>query len=196
MAKPVLAVDVDDVLYPLVPLFVDYHNENHGTNQTAEGFEHYIFEKDLGITKEQFIERFRKFGAADGFRKPELVKDAQEAIRKLSEKYDLVVVTSRWQDWEEDTIKWLHDHFPKAFSKIHFADSHTWKRGDKQDKASICQALGAVAFIDDSPKNVEIVSKVGIKSLLFGDYPWNRNAEVSEEVARVKDWNEVLEVLL
>ena len=194
--KPVLAVDVDDVLYPLVSLFVEYHNTYHGTTTAAEQFHHYVFEKDLDITKDQFIERFRAFGAAGGFVDGPPMADTQEAIRRLSEKYDLVIVTSRWQDWEEDTIAWLKEHFPDSFSKIHFANSHTWHRGDKLDKASICQELGAVAFLDDSPKNVELVSNVGIKSLLFGDYPWNRNAQLPANGQRVKDWNEVREVLL
>lgn len=195
-AKPVLAVDIDDVLFPLVPLFVEYHNKHHGTDATADQFYSYVFEDDLGITAGEFIERFRDFGATGVFAQSEPTDEVRAAIRKLSNVYDLVIVTSRWQDWEQDTINWLKKHFPSSFRKVHFANSHTWHRGDKLDKGSICKELGATAFIDDSIKNVEVVSRVGIPSYLFGDYAWNQIDELPEGVQRVKDWSEALGVLL
>ena len=195
-AKPVLAVDVDDVLFPLVPLFVEYHNEQHGTSATANDFVTYRFEDSLGIPEDLFVERFRKFWTDGSLLTGGPDDQAQEAIRQLAERFDLEIVTSRWQDFEEDTITWLQKHFPDTFKNIHFANSISWHRGDKRDKASICQKLGATYFIDDSLDNVLQVAATGVESLLFGNYAWNQADELPDNVRRVNDWNEVLEVLL
>jgi 5'(3')-deoxyribonucleotidase len=195
-AKPVLAVDVDDVLYPLVSAFIDYHNRLHGTKTVIEDFVSYHMDESMGITRDEFLERFRAFGDEGGFTKSRPAQQSQQAIKKLSETYDMVIVTSRWQQWEQDTIDWLQEHFPDIFHDVHFANSIAWHRGDKFDKATICQELGAVAFIDDSLHNVEQVAATGIRSLLFGDYAWNQTDELPDNAQRVKDWDEVLEVLL
>ena len=195
-AKPVLAVDVDDVLYPLVAAFIEYHNRIHGTKTAIEDFVSYHMDKSIGITRDEFLERFRAFGDKGGFSQSRPAQQSQDAIKKLSRVYDMVIVTSRWQEWEQETIYWLQEHFPDMFIGVHFANSIAWHRGDKRDKASICQELGAVTFIDDSLHNIEQVAATGIACLLFGDYAWNQADKLPENVQRVEDWNEVLGVLL
>ncbi len=195
-AKPVLAVDVDEVLYPFMELFVDYHNQNHGTNGVVSDFPDYHIQENLGITKEQKVERLGYFLEQGGFTSGVPVEHSQDALKMLSERFEIVVVTSRWQEWEESTVKWLSEHYPNIFGRIEYANSIAWHRGDKYDKDAICKELGAVAFIDDALDNVEKVAATGIKSLLFGDYPWNQSDKLPDNVQRVKDWDEVLEVLL
>lgn len=195
-AKPVLAVDVDEVLYPFMPLFIEHHNKHHGTNKMLNQLTSYVLEENFSMSDNQKLERIRSFVAGGGFSKGLPLEQSQQAIAKLARQYDLVVVTSRWKDWEQDTLDWLQQHFPDSFKRIHFANSITWNRGDKHDKSSICLELGAVAFIDDSLDNVEKVSGAGITSLLFGDYPWNQAEKLPDNAQRVRDWNEVLEVLL
>lgn len=195
-AKPVLAVDVDEVLYPFMPMFIKHHNQHYGTNTSLEQLTSYVLEENFVMAEDQKIERIDRFVANGGFTAGVPLEQSQDALRALTQRYDVVVVTSRWQDWEQDTLAWLQRHYPDVFKGIHFANSITWNRGDKHNKAAICQRLGAVAFIDDSLDNVQEVAATGIPSLLFGDYPWNQADELPENVQRVKDWNEVLEVLL
>lgn len=195
-AKPVLAVDVDEVLYPFMKLFIEHYNQSYGTDRTLEQFNSYVIEENFPMSSDEKLERISSFVANGGFRNGLPLSKSKAAIEELAKSYDLVVVTSRWKDWEQDTFDWLDRHYPKTFNNVHFANSITWSRGDKHDKASICKELGAVAFIDDSVDNVEKVAETGIKSLLFGDYPWNRTDQLPENVRRVSNWDEVLEVLL
>ena len=149
-AKPVLAVDVDEVLYPLVRLFVDYHNNRHGTDATFEQFYTYAFEHSLDLPLETHLERLRAFADDGNFATALPIEESKVAIRQLAETYDLQVVTSRWEEWQEDTLTWLKQHFPGTFSGIHFANSITWKRGVEFEKSAICRRIGAAYFIDDS----------------------------------------------
>lgn len=194
-AKPVLAVDVDEVLFPLAQNFADYHNEHHGTSVKLSDFTQYSFENDIGIDVDDFVKRIKAFSDEGFFRSHQPAESIKSALKKLTYTYDLIVITSRWQEWEHDTQLWLDKHFPGLFTEVHFANSLTWHRGDKRDKASICQQLDVDVLIDDSLHNAEQVSGVGLQVLLFGDYPWNQADELPENVRRVKDWSEVVEVL-
>ena len=194
--KPVLAVDVDEVLYPLVQLFVEYHNNNHDTDAVFEQFYSYSFEKSLGLPKDKFIERIASFAEQGNFASKDPIEGTKIAIAELSKHYDLQIVTSRWESWQQHTITWLQSHFPDTFSEVHFANSIPWQRGEEYSKLAICKRIGAQYFIDDSLENATDVAAGGIKSFLFGDYPWNQTAKLPENVSRVKDWNEVLEILL
>lgn len=195
-AKPVVAIDVDEVLFPLVNLFVDYHNNHHGTDATFDQFYSYMFEESLDLSSDVFIERIRSFANEGHFAKSEPIDGTKTAIAALAEHYDLVVVTSRWESWQQDTLTWLQRHFPETFKSVEFANSITWQRGEEYSKPAICQRIGARYFIDDSLENVQKVAAVGIPSLLFGDYPWNQADELPTNVTRVKNWDEALEVLL
>lgn len=195
-AKPVLAVDVDEVLYPFMELFIEHHNRGYGTDRTLEQFNSYVIEENFPMNSDEKLQRIASFVTNGGFRDGSPLSKSKAAINELSKSYNLVVVTSRWKDWEQDTLDWLEKHYSKTFQNVHFANSITWSRGDKHDKASICKELGAVAFIDDSLDNVGKVAAAGIKSLLFGDYPWNQADELPEHVRRVSNWDEVLKVLV
>jgi hypothetical protein len=46
-------------------------------------------------------------------------------------------------------------------------------------------------LIDDQIKHCIGASGVGVKSLLYGDYPWNRDVNLPKSVERVSSWKEV-----
>lgn len=193
--KPVLAVDVDDVLYPLVPLYAKYHNEHHGTSLTPADFNEYIFENVTKVSPEEYAKRFRHFGSLGGFEEQRFVESSQAAVEQLSGQYQLVVITSRWPDWEQETIGWLKRYFPETFRKVHFANSYT-QRDRNVTKADICQDIGAQILIDDSLSTLTDCASKGIRGLLFGDYAWNKASQLPSGVQRVQNWNEVVEALL
>lgn len=193
-AKPVLAVDIDDVMAPFGPAFLDRYNKEHGTSHQSEDFPYYYFVKDLyGLSDdddaERYVTEFVQWATSNNI---PLDGKAVDAIRKLENYYDIYVITSRHPEVYKITRDWLQRQLPDVFKDVHFIRA----RAEKTSKPQICREIGAKVLIEDHPDHVQECAKYGVRGLLFGDYPWNRNIELPENVQRVKDWNEVLEILL
>lgn len=193
-AKPVLAVDVDDVLTPFAPSFLKRYNEQHNTNHKHEDLKSYFFIKDLYGTEdnddaEPYVTEFIIWATNNG---AVIDEAAVEALRKLEDHYEIVVITSRHPDVYDATKSWLQKQLPSLFKDVHFIRA----RDTKTSKPQICQEIGAKILVDDHPDHLQDCAEYGVRGLMFGDYFWNRDAELPENVQRVKDWSEVLEVLL
>jgi len=78
-----------------------------------------------------------------------------------------------------------HIHFAGIWDKISDASI-------ARTKGELCQELGADYIIDDQLKHCVGAAKLGLKALLFGNYLWNQNGSLPENVQRVDDWSGVL----
>lgn len=193
-AKPVLAVDIDDVMAPFGPKYLEYFNKKHGTSHVMQDFPHYYFVGDLnGVDNaddaEPFITEYILWASANN---TPLDNAAVDGLRKLEEHYDIYVITSRHPDVYEATKNWLQTQLPDVFKEVHFIRA----RAEKTSKTQICQEIGAKVLIEDHPDHLLDCAKHGVQGLLFGSYAWNRDVELPDSVQRVKNWDEVLEVLL
>lgn len=100
------------------------------------------------------------------------IPHAFETLHKLKEEYDLHIVTSRQFAIQDLTTKWVEQHFPGIFSKLHFGN-HYSREGKVRSKPEICREIGAVLLIDDSLQYAMDCYKADIPVLLFGEYAWN-----------------------
>jgi FMN phosphatase YigB (HAD superfamily) len=196
-SKPVIAVDCDDVVANVnnaVRLFV---NEKYQTNHTAEDYEvtgdyHHYWERIWGTPEGQTSDRLEQFIASGRMHHLEPVPGALECLAYLKRTYEIVMVTARSPAEVEATHAWLDRYAPDLFKDVTF--THLWDTHDKKaTKAAICQALGATYLIDDNYSHCQIASEVGIQTLLFGDYGWNRARPDVENMLRVHSWSEVRE---
>jgi 5'(3')-deoxyribonucleotidase len=194
-SKPVIAVDIDEVLSPLHDLVFAHHNEVYGTNfPLHDTGGSYFIDKYTGEPYEVTMEKLKKFIDTEAFQNLEPLDGAVEAIKKVASKYDIIVITSRQDFYFEITHKWLEQHFPQTFKSVHFTE---YGAADvKISKSDLCLKLGARYLIDDNLEFTLQAAAAGIKVLLFGDYPWNQANELPGGVIRVKDWNEVLQELM
>lgn len=191
MPKETIAVDIDEVLFPFVPNFVDYHNRLNGTSITADDFRTYRFEDDLGVSLEESIEHVYSFNAADHSQIAPLEGTA-EAITRLSERFNLNLVTARHPQFETNTLGWIDRHFPETFDSVTFI-GYAAIMETPRTKAEICHEIGAIALIDDSPGHVNQCVEEGIQGILFGEYPWNRDCSLANGVVRCGSWTDVEE---
>lgn len=196
MPKQTIAVDIDDVISAQNDHMRKFANRNYGHNHTREEFlnaeaDYWGYWQHVwGVSKEEQDKRVKHYSDSGELLKQKTVPDAIDAIRKLKNDYNLVVVTSRHDDYINHTHQWLDIHFPKIFSDVHFVS--VWSKDNQSSKASICQAVGAGYLIDDNAAHCNLAAEVGVLSLLFGDYGWNRKEKLSKGVVRVKNWQEVL----
>lgn len=193
--KPVIAVDIDEVLVPYAAGFIEYYNEIHSSNYALEDLFIYRFEEVTNDSREYMVGLIHAYHA-EAKRGSEIpIEGAVKAISKLAESFKVDIVTARRYTELEITERWLRLHFPQTFRSVHFI------RGPedgfkKVSKIDTCLKIKADVLIDDRPDYVIEAASVGIKGLLFGDYPWNRSVELPAGVVRVRDWEAVLEELM
>lgn len=196
--KPVIAVDLDDVLGDENGAMRQFINQQYGFDHTIEDYtiEATYFgywEQVWGVDSEEGSRRYEAF-VASAYKRERLpvLPGAIKALNILEKKYQLVVITSRREDMVEYTHDWLTSHFPDMFSDVHF--THAWdEMTEKATKAKICDEIGASYLIDDNLEHCALAAGVGVEALLFGEYGWNKNRKLPQGVHRVADWKAVLE---
>lgn len=190
MSKEVLALDVDEVMFPFLREFTQYHNQLYGTELYPEQFDSYRFDEIVGLPRDDMSERIYSFHQRDDSHiKP--LDGAQEALRELHRYYDLVAVTARHPQFEQST-KWWLDLQGLPVGDVHAIGFEGTIEGQPTTKAEVCRGIGAVALIDDSPKHVLECHDAGIDATIFGDYSWNQTGQLPEVVQRCSDWPAVL----
>jgi|SRR5579862_1198888 len=192
MKKPIIAVDIDDVLMPHFQDLINWYNREYGTNLMLADNHPKSIDNWGTDSFQAAIKRVHRFFDTDEFLNSRPFKEAKAAIKDLSDDYLMFVITSRDTLIEETTRKWLNEHFPEIFKEAHFTGLYRLK-GRPIPKSEIAKQIKADYLIDDSLEHVTGASEIGIKGLLFGDYPWNQADKLPSAVVRVKDWQEVLE---
>jgi uncharacterized HAD superfamily protein len=190
--KPVIAVDIDDVLVPHVQDLISWHNREYGTHMDLMHY-HSRNPKDWGSdTIEEAIKRVQRFFTHPDFINAKPMGNAAEVLAKLSGSYKLIVITSRDNIIEGVTNEWLDRHFPQIFKEAHFTARFNLE-GKSGKKSAVALSAKAEYLIDDTLENALEGAEAGVKILLFGDYPWNQIDKLPNGVTRVNNWQEVLE---
>jgi len=187
MTKTIIAVDMDDVLTQHVEAFVSFSNERYRTNLTKDQYDEH-WANLWHVDREEIERRATEFHTAERIGSYDKIDEAAPVLKKLRQKYDLVIATARSKNAIEVTYSWLDKHFPGVFSEVHFVP--IWEPNNTITKAQICQKIGAEYLIDDVLRHCNLAAQGGIQALLFGDYNWNKG-ETEPSVKRVKGWSEV-----
>lgn len=191
MGKEVLAMDVDEVLFPLLEHFLMSHNVQQNTQFSFDDFKTYHFEDVLGLSVPETVDRVYAFSAADHSHIDPILS-TQEGITRLKNRFDIEIVTARHEQFRPNTSKWLHDKIGQFFGDIHMI-GYAPILEKPLTKAEICLLIGAVALVDDNPTHVFEMPEVGKEGILFGNYPWNRDVILPKGVTRCEDMIEVAE---
>ena len=194
-AKQTIAVDVDDVLAASAAGWVRYSNEHWSHQLTTEDYIEDWFTM-WGVDEQEGRRRAREINAKGIVLDFEHFAEAVDVLRKLANKYRLIITTARVEMNRPHTIEWINKYFEGIFEEIHLAGFFDSGHLNPLSltKAEMQQALGADFMIDDQPKHCLAAAEAGIQAILFGDYAWNRDiGELPESVTRCKDWTEVQE---
>jgi len=194
--KPALALDLDDILFPLMDLLVPFFNAHYEQSWTLEDFHSFEFEDIVGSTREDMLALLRRFvHEIEGH--PEPVEGSLAALSRLADEFRLYVVTSREDSMRERTLAWVEHHFAGHFEDVFLCNSYVTDRPVvARRKVDVCREVGAVALVDDSLANVTDVAGAGMRGILFGDFAWNRTATLPTGVVRVAGWDDVVAELL
>jgi 5'(3')-deoxyribonucleotidase len=191
MKKPVIAVDLDDVLLPHYEDLITWHNREYGTHLTLANKDSWDPKPWGSETVEEAIQRVHNYFSTDDFKNEQPFEDAIRAINILGQKYELIIITARDEIIEQATLDWVSKHFKDVFAEVHFT-AHFSLTGKSRSKADVAVEAGAAYFIDDNAKTVLEVAERGIPSIIFGSFS-DGVSELPDNVKRCKDWHSVLE---
>lgn len=196
MGKKVIAVDIDDVLAANAEGFTAYSNERYGTTLLpADYHEHWaeLWKTDLAETERRSAE-LHDSGIIASYRHDD---QALPVLTGLHQNYSLIIITSRRSSVEQLTRQWLTEHYGELFDDIKFARifEGPFEPGVvSRTKADLFTSNQVSYAIDDQLKHCLAGAELGIETILFGDYPWNRTAaKLPKNVTRCKDWLAVKE---
>lgn len=122
--KPLVAVDLDEVLGAFVEALAQWHNTVFGTKLTTADFRSYHFSDVWGGTTEEAVAKVRDFYASNEFTGLSPLAAAFETLRQHSTFLRFAVVTSRQHVVADKTRAWLDRHFPGIFETIVFANHY------------------------------------------------------------------------
>ncbi|KAH6818413.1 Haloacid dehalogenase-like hydrolase superfamily protein [Perilla frutescens var. frutescens] len=194
--KIMIAVDVDEVLGNFVSAINEFIADRYSLNHSVSEYHVYEFFKIWNCSRDEADHRVHEFFKTPYFKRGiNPIPGAREALEKLSEIYNLSIVTSRQNAIKEHTIEWIERHYPGLFEEIHFGN-HFALDGQSRPKSDICKSLGAKVLIDDNPRYAMECAAVGIKVLLFdyeNSYPWCKGEYAPQHplVTKVHNWEEV-----
>ena len=185
-----IAIDLDDVIADFTRAFLEFCNLQFNKNLKFEDWKRYHFSEVFGGTEEDELEVVKEFFRSGWTEKFDFIDGAKKAIEELSGENELIIITSRLEEFREKTKEFLTQHFSDiSFKIIH---SKNPKEEPGKTKADFCKALGVGVIIEDHDKYALECAEKGIKVLML-DKPWNRNCKEHENIIRVRDWNEILE---
>jgi 5'(3')-deoxyribonucleotidase len=196
MAKPVIALDIDDVLVDTVTAMFGDYNKRYGTALTKE--HHYTRDiKLLGVSDYKIAaERVERYLASEAYANLVPFADAIRAIRRLNAQYDFIAVTSRPKFTEQMTRDWIKKHFDDMVQDVIFTHyimaADTSNHPSVSSKVGACKDIGAVYMVEDHLHHAIPVAESGVKVFLL-DQPWNQHAALPGTMSRVRNWNAIEE---
>lgn len=163
MGRPVLALDLDDVLADYTYEFITYM-ATVGVIIRPEDISRSFVE--MGIAPVHFA-MFENLGH---LRDLQMVPGSRDAVRRLATRFELVVVTSRIKA-EADTKEWVDRNFPEIRRIIH-----------SRAKGDTCREIGAVGLVDDQIRFAEQIEHAYVLA-----QPWN-----AEWIGERGTWEELV----
>jgi uncharacterized HAD superfamily protein len=197
--KGVIAVDIDDVLAAMVPDLIKRHNRLSGDSLSVDDYEEDFMKmmkisvEELRLWRENFLGDVNSFYPA-----LKLIDGAVEGLTELSKDYKLIALTSRPQEAEAATRKWLDKNIPGLIGEVFFSgnyDDNISEESHLRNKGEMADKLNIDWLIDDQPKHCYAVVDSGQRAILFGDCAWNRHAEMRPGITRARDWREVVRII-
>jgi len=191
--KPIIAVDIDDVIASSASAFIAYSNDKYGTHLTVDDYQERWSEL-WKVDRDEVIKRAHEYHESGHHATYEVISEASDSLKKLKTKFKLIVITTRRNSINQLTKDWINKFYPDIFDDFVFTGffDNPDITGVHMTKAELAKNAGAQYLIDDQLKHIMASSEIGINGLLFGDYFWNRADSLPVNVTRVKNWEEVL----
>ncbi len=198
MNPQTIAIDIDDVLADSTDALRVFVNQKHGRSLqryhymiktgTYWGYYESVWEQH-DINGDGIIDEFHAQYATDQSHVLPIA-GAVEALLVLSEAYRLIAISSRASDQQQATERWIKQRFGDVFSSVACIDT---QKNKTLTKGEACKIAGARYLIDDNIEHCKSAKEYQVQPILFGNYGWHDDSQLTDGVIRCKDWTAVLE---
>ena len=106
MAKPIIAVDIDDVLADNAKGFIEFSNRTWGTTLLPSDYQEHWSDM-WQVDNAEAERRAQEFHGSGSLQDYDHDVSAFDVLVKLKDTYDLVIITSRRISAKEETIAWV-----------------------------------------------------------------------------------------
>lgn len=189
-----IGIDLDEVLADFMSAIIKFHNSKYKTNFNRNDFHSYKLYEIWGGTHKEAIKEIYEFYETEYFTNILPIPGSIENIEVLSRDNELVVITSRQNYISEKTLDWIDKFFKNRFSGVYFTNQNSL-HGNCGKKSDICRNTSVKCMVEDYIDYATECSKAVEKVFLL-DSPWNRTADLPENISRVYSWSEITEDLL
>ena len=170
MNRPVILVDMDSVIVDLMSEWHRRYNEDYGDDLTVDRL--LTWETERYVKPECGLKIYDYLDEPGLFLNLRPLPGAIESLRRLHERFDIVIVTSSRMNAYAEKEQWVERHLPFIGRKnLIFAHRKELIRGEM--------------LFDDAPHNLLAFQQTG-RTAVAMDYPYNRHVPGP----RVKNWNE------
>lgn len=192
--KKTIGVDLDSVLAEID--IATWHNSAYGSKKPIEEYRTYDLTVNWGCSPDDVRKRVHEFYESEIFARTLPVSGSVEGVSYLSQKYDLVVITSRPQSIEHMTLGWLSKFFKNAFKEVVHTNHMSRTAGDRfRHKSDVCKEHSITTMIDDAVHFAEDCAHNDISVFLL-EQPWNKKArKLHPRITRIKNWQEIKKYL-
>jgi len=193
-----IGIDLDEVVFPLVPHFCKFLRRKYKINISPEDFLSYHFWENpaysingVQATKQQAVDDFYEFIQTLEFKEIQPYPEAKISLLELKNLDSLIAITSRQIELREHTRRQLDYFFPNTFQDVVFGNQYPKNLEQSISKKDLCLQNKVRLFFEDNWDYACEISE-NIPVILF-DKPWNKNRS-KEKITRVNSWKEALEV--
>ena len=181
--KQTMGIDIDGTLTEY-DSFIPYFNELLGKQVKPEEIIQYDLHEIFEMEYDAFSNLFDEHSAPI-YEQSHPRPCAQDQLKWIEERFNIVYITARLKEYEELTSKWIKEHgFP--LSPIVCTGSH--------DKIGAIKEYNANYMVEDRLENaIHIWEELQIPVYLLNT-PYNQ-AKLPSGVYRVKDWYEITQHL-
>jgi len=195
MKKLKLGIDFDDVMVKTHREFIKFIYNKVGDIKKVskikipKGTRYNDTVKIEGDKNNEMIEKLTFEYFSTNFEMIPIMDNAEYVLGKLSEKYELWIVSSRPVTSREFINKMIDSSpiFQKIFDKNKIILQLTEMTKEsllkfKYNKGKVCSEYGIDILIDDYYENVYDAMNYGVKAVKFGEkkYPWDRAIDIKE----------------
>lgn len=184
MSKRVIAIDVDEVFSPLLPVMMPWYNRKYGTSHTMAQYKTRDMEECFGRTLEHWLEEFVHYIKEAWEKDSAPFEHAVESIKNIMKDHEVFFMTARDTEVHHITERFLKKHMGESFTKLVSLNY--------SDKGEALRAEGADLLIDDSEHNIRSAEKAGVEGWLFGDYLPHVGVN---DLTKVNGWQHVCQKL-
>lgn len=177
--RQTMGIDIDGTLTEY-DSFLPYLNQLLGTQVKPEQIIQYDLHEIFGLEYDRFSDLFDEHSIP--LYKASLPRRcAQEQLKWIDDRFEIVYITARYEEFKELTETWLREHgFPAR--NIVCTGSH--------DKIQAMKANQVRFMVEDRLENaLQIWEEIHVPVYLL-DTPYNQ-AKLPNGVLRVKDWVEI-----